>query len=1045
MMRWIVGSSLKFRFLVVAIGAAMMVFGTQQLRSMPVDAFPEFAPPRVEIQTLCLGLSAAEVESLVTVPLEQSLNGVEGLDVIRSKSVPQLSSIELQFKEGTDILHARQLVQERVEAVTASLPTWAAPPFMMPPTSTTSRVMKIGVSSNDVSVIELSTIAYWKIRARLLRVPGVANVAIWGEHLQQLHVQVEPKRMRDRRVSLDHVMRATSDALDAGLLRFSHGAVIGTGGFIETPNQRLSVRHVLPIVKPADLAAIPVAVRNRQTVRLSDVANVVVGTQPLAGDAVINDGPGLLLVVEKFPWGNTLDVTSGVEQALDEMQPGLPGVEIDTHIFRASNFIETSIDNLTHALLIGALLVVLVLGAFLFEWRAALISVLAIPLSLIAAGLVLYWYGTTINVMVLAGLVIALGVVVDDAIIGVQNILRRLAENRRRGSPKSTTAITLEASLEVRGPIVYATLIILIAMGPIFFLQGLTGAFFRPLVLAYALAVLVSLVVAITVTPALSLILLPHAPLERGESPLVHRLGRGYEAVLSRVLNRPRGAYLAAALTVVAGLAVVPFLGESLIPAFKERDFLGHWITKPGTSLQEENRVVARASRELRSVPGVNHFGSHIGQAFLADEVAGVNFGENWISVDSSADYDATLASIEDVVDGYPGMFHDVQTYLNERIDEVLAGASEPIVVRIFGRDLDVLHRKADEVRDALAEIDGVSDASVEFQEGVPHVEVEVDLAEAQRYGLKPGDVRRATATMVESEEVGDIFRGGRAYDVHVWSTPETRNSLTSLRELPLDTPGGGHVLLGDVAHLRITPTPNVVHHEGTSRSIDVVAGVDGRDLGAVAGNVERRLQSVEFPQEYHAELLGEYAERQAAEKRLLLFGIGAAIGIFLILQASFRSWRLATLSFLILPMALVGGALAAWLGGGVLSLGSLVGFYTVFGIAARNGILMINHFQHLEEHEGETFGTGLVLRGANERLSPILMTTLATGLALVPLVAAGNIPGHEIEHPLAVVVLGGLFTSTLLNLFVVPPLYLRFAKGSRTASRLGAGSAPAT
>ena len=1033
-MRWIVGSSLKFRFLVVAFAAALMAFGSQQLRQMPVDAFPEFAPPRVEIQTICLGLSAAEVESLVSIPLEQSLNGVEGLDVIRSKSVPQLSSVELLFKDGTDILHARQLVQERVEAVTPSLPTWAAPPFMMPPTSTTSRVMKIGVSSKTVGIVPLSTIAYWKIRARLLRVPGVANVALWGEHLEQFHVEVDPARMQQRNVSLEQVMEGTSDALDAGLLRFSDGAVIGTGGFIETPSQRMSVRHVLPIVKPGDLAEVPLATRGHQTIRVGDVAQVVTGTQPLAGDAVINDGPGILMVVEKFPWGNTLDVTQGVEQALDELQPGLPGIEIDTHIFRASNFIETAIDNLTHALLIGALLVVLVLGAFLFDWRAALISVVAIPLSLVAAGLVLYWRGTTINVMVLAGLVIALGVVVDDAIIGVQNILRRLRENHRKGSPKSTAAITLEASLEVRGPIVYATLIILIAMAPVFFLQGLTGAFFRPLVFAYVLAVLVSLLVALTVTPAMSLILLSKTSLERRGSPLERRLGHVYRAALSPILYRPRWAYVAAAATVVAGVAVVPFLGESLIPAFKERDFLGHWITKPGSGLPEETRVVARASHELRAIPGVNHFGSHIGQAFLADEVAGVNFGENWIAVDPNADYDATVASIEQVVDGYPGMFHDVQTYLNERIDEVLAGASEPIVVRIFGRDLDTLHSKADETRDAIAGVDGVTDASVEFQEGVSHVEVEVDLAKAQRYGLKPGDVRRATATMVESEEVGDIFRGGRAYDVHVWSTPQTRNSLTSLRELPLDTADGGHVLLGDVAHLSVTPTPNVVHHEGTSRSIDVVAGVEGRDLGSVAGNVERRLQSIRFPQEYHAELLGEFAERQEAQKRLLLFGLVAAIGILLLLQISLKSWRLATLSFITLPMALVGGALAAWLSGGVLSLGSLVGFYTVFGIAARNGILMINHFQHLEDHEGERFGRDLVLRGAQERLSPILMTTLATGLALIPLVIAGNIPGHEIEHPLAIVVVGGLVTSTLLNLFVVPPLYLRFGRrGGRT------------
>ena len=540
---------------------------------------------------------------------------------------------------------------------------------------------------------------------------------------------------------------------------------------------------------------------------------------------------------------------------------------------------------------------------------------------------------------------------------------------------------------------------------------------------------LVSLLVALTVTPALSLILLSKTSLERRGSPLERWIGHAYRSVLSPVLYRPRWAYLAAGLTVVAGIAVVPSLGESLIPAFKERDFLGHWITKPGSSLPEETRVVARASHELRSIPGVDHFGSHIGQAFLADEVAGVNFGENWIAVDSKADYDSTLASIENTVDGYPGMFHDVQTYLNERIDEVLAGASEPIVVRIFGRDLDVLHEKADEIRDQIAKIDGVTDASVEFQEGVSHVEVEVDLAKAQRYGIKPGDVRRATATMIESEEVGDIFRGGRAYDVHVWSTPESRNSLTSLRELPLDTPGGGHVPLGDVARLQVTPTPNVVHHEGTSRSIDVVAGVEERDLGSVVGNVQRQLESVRFPQEYHAEVLGEFAERQAAQKRLLLFGIGAAIAILLVLQVSLRSWRLATLSFLTLPMALVGGVLAAWLSGGILSLGSLVGFYTVFGIAARNGILMINHFQHLEQHEGETFGRDLVLRGAQERLSPILMTTLATGLALVPLVIAGNIPGHEIEHPLAIVVVGGLVTSTLLNLFVVPPLYLHFGK----------------
>jgi CzcA family heavy metal efflux pump len=1029
MMRWLVGSSLKFRYLVVAAAAALLVFGVGGLRDMPVDVFPEFAEPRVEIQTPSLGLSAAEVEQLVTVPLEQGLQGLEDVETIRSKSVPQLSSIQLLFERGTDLMRARQLVQERVSSVTPTLPTWAAPPSMVPPLSSTSRVMKIGLSSKRLSLMEMSVIAYWKIRARLLQVPGVANVPIWGERLKQMHVRVDPRKLRDHGVSLVSVMDAAGGALDAGLLQFSTGSVIGTGGFIDTPNQRLNIRHVQPIVTPADLAKVPIEKRNGEQLTLADVATLVWDHQPLAGDAVVNDGPGLMLVVEKFPWANTLDVTRGVEDAIREMRPGLPGMEIDTTIFRPATFIEQSLDNLTKALLIGALLVILVLGAFLLEWRAAVISVIAIPLSLVAAGLVLYARGATINVMVLAGFVIALGVVVDDAIIDVQNIVRRLREARRQGSRKPPPLIVLDATLEMYGAIVYATLIIVAAMVPIFFLTGLTGAFFQPLAFSYVLAVGASLVVALTVTPALSLILLRKAPLERRQSPLERWLEAGYERILSRIVHRPRRAYATVALAVAAGISVVPFLGQSLLPSFKERDFLMHWLTAPDTSGPEETRVVVRACRELRTVPGVRNCGSHIGQAFLMDEIVGVHFGENWISVDPKVDYDATLAKVQDVVDGYPGIQRDVQTYLSERIREVLTGSSDAIVVRIFGDDLGVLNSKADEVLRVMKGVDGLVEPKVELHSDVPQVEVKTNLAAAERYGIKPGDARRASATWIASEEVGDLFRAGKAYDVHVWSTPEARNSLTSVRSLPIDAPGGGQVRLDTIADVRIAPTPNVIERENLSRRIDVSANARGRDLGDVVGDVNDRLDTVGFPRGYHAELLGEFAERQAAQRRMLLFGIGAAVAIFLLLQASFRSWRLATLSLLTLPMALVGGALAAFIGGGVLSLGSLVGFFTVFGIAARNGILMINHFQYLERHEGESFGPALVLRGARERLSPILMTTLATGLAIVPLVVGGNVPGQEIEHPLAVVVLGGLLTSTLLNLFVVPALYLRFAK----------------
>jgi CzcA family heavy metal efflux pump len=877
-----------------------------------------------------------------------------------------------------------------------------------------------------------------------LSVPGVANVPIWGEQLSQLHVQVVPKQMAEHHVTLDQVMEATAEALDAGILFFSEGHVIGTGGFVDTANQRLVVRHVPAIVGADDLRNVQVAALDGKLVSLSDVAVIEKGHQPLFGDAVVNDGPGLLLVVEKFPWANTLDVTRGVEEALEELKPGLPGIDFDTTIFRPASFIEIAVSNLTNALLVGSILVFIVLIFFLFDWRTALISLVAIPLSLTAAALVLYWRGTTINTMILAGLVISVGVVVDDAIIGIENIVRRLRQHRLEGSTKSTALVILESSVEVRSAIIYATFIDIVAIAPVFFIEGLTGAFFRPLAISYGLAVLASLFVALTVTPALALILLRNAPVEKRVSPIARQLQRGYQAVLTRVVRTARPAFAAVAVIALVGLAVAPQLGQSLFPTFKERDFLMHWVSPPGTSLPEENRIVLAASRELRAVPGVRNFGAHIGQALLGEEVAGVDFGENWISIDPAADYEETLAAVEEVAAGYPGLFRNVETYLNERIDEVLTGSSDAIVVRIYGPDLAVLRDKADEVEAALRRIDGIDDVHRELQSEVPQLEVEVDLAAAQRYGIKPGDVRRAAATLVSSEEVGDIFGLGKAYDVHVWSTPETRANVSDIEALPIDTAYGQQIRLSDVASVRIAPTPNKIVHENLARRITVGANVKGRDLGSVVSDIEKTLGGIDFPQGYHPEMVGELAERDAAQGRLLLFAIAALIGVFLLLQASFGRTRLALLTLLTLPSALVGGVLAAFITGGVVSLGSLVGFFTVLGIAARNGIMMINHFQHLEVVEGEPFGPGLVVRGARERLSPILMTALATGLALVPLAIAGDLPGHEIEHPMAIVILGGLVTSTLLNLFITPSLYLRFGRGREAEPTAVASSEPA-
>ncbi len=1030
MFAWIIGTSLRFRFLILASAAVMLGFGLYQLPKMPVDVFPEFAPPKVEIQTEGPGMSSTEIEELITIPMETQLRGTPGVDVVRSSSVVGLSQVVLIFKNGTDLMDARQRVEERLKLAIAELPQSAGIPTMLAPLSSTSRVMKIGISSKTHSLMDLSMIAYWTIRFRLMAVDGVANIPIWGRRAKNLNVVANPDLMRLHNVTLDEVLATTSGALDFGLLRYNAASKTRVDGMLDTPNQRLVIHQESPVFSPEGLADVPIFVKAKRAElpRLRDVATVEWGTWPMIGDAVINDEIGLMMIVEKLPWANTMEVTRNVEAALAQLKPGLPGVEIDSTIFRPATFIELSLHNLNVALVLGSFLVLLVLGAFLFEWRVALISIIAIPLSLTAAGLVLYWQGATINTMVLAGFVVALGSVVDDAIIDVENIVRRLRQARLAGSSESTASVVLRASLEVRPAIWWATLVIVLAVVPIFFMGGLAGSFFEPLAVAFILAMLASMVVALTVTPALCLLLLDRSAIEKRESPLVPWLKRHYESWLARSMHRPRMAWVAAGAVLALGLASLPFFGQSLLPSFKERDFLMHWVPPEGTSHPETLRITKLSSKELRAIPGVRNFGAHVGRALGGDEPYGVNFTENWISVDPAADYDKTRAAIEEAVNGYPGLYRDVQTYLRERVKEVLTGAGDSIVIRLYGADLDVLRKSADEVQGAIKRVPGLIELHIEQQVLVPQIQIKLNLETSSRYGLKPGDIRRAASVLLSGVEVTDLRRDGKVYGVWLWATEDARNNIETLREFLIDTPYGGRVRLGDVAHVEMVPTPNKIKRENSSRRLDVKANVKGRDLGAVAREVEERLEQIKFPVGYYPELLGEYRERQAAQRNLLSASIGVAVAIFLVLHAALGHWRLAALIMAALPAALVGGILAAFIGERVVSLGSLVGIITVLGIAARNGILLIQHYQHLEQVEGEPMGRALVMRGASERLAPILMTSLCTALALVPLVVPGSIPGHEIEHPMAVVILGGLVTSTLLTLFIVPDLYLRFA-----------------
>ena len=1022
-MRWIVEWSLRTKSLVLGVACLVFLFGALKLRNFSVDTLPEFSNTYVEIQTEALGLSAVEVEQFITLGLEADLlNGVPWLKTIQSQSIDGLSSIRLVFETGTDLMAARQMVQERLTQA-HYLPNVSLPPTMLPPLSSTSRVMAIGLTSKELSTVQLSILARWTVRPRLMGIPGVANVSIWGLRDRELQVRVDPQELNIARTNLDEIVKSTGEALWESPLSYLEASTPGTGGWIDTPNQRLGVRHVLPIVTAADLAKVTFKDTDGTDRILGEVADVVEDHQPLIGDAIINGKPGLLLVVEKFPWGNTLEVTRGIDEALEALQPGLPGVEVDAQIFRPATFIETAMDNYSWMLLAGCTLTILVLFAFFYEWRAALISLVAISLSLVAAVLVLYLLGAAMNFMVLAGLVIALAAVVDDAVIDIENIVRRIHEEGLAGSTRSTTAIIIDASLEIRSPIIYATLIALLAVAPIFFITGLAGALFQPLAVSYAVALLASLLVALTVTPVLSLMLLDQAPQERRQSPLATWLARRHEAALTRIGHGRGPIYAAVALIILAGIATWPLLGQSLLPDFKERDFLMHWVTPPGTSLAEMTRITTRVGDELLTIPGVSKVASSLGRAVNSETIPGPYEGTLWISIDPTIDYRQTTARLQEVADRYAGVVHDVQTYLQDNVRHKLAETPDQITVRVYGSEEPVLREKAQEIATLVKDVPGVASALVGQRLEAPSIEIETDLAKVEQHGLKPGDVRRAASTLLGRIQVGSLFQDQKVFNVVVWGKPEVRNSLTDLLQLPIDTPDGGSVALGEVASVRIKPSQLVINRDAVSRYVDVDVTVRHRDTGAVQEDIQQALSQVKLPMEYHFEIQGGGGAWGATRWRVLGPLIAAAALIFLFLQAALSSWRLALVVFVSLPAALVGGILVAGLGGSMMSIAALMGLLAVFAFSIRNDIALLRHVQSLAATEPTEPRGALMLRGARDLAMPIVTSAVVTAGALLPLVVAGNIAGLEILHLLAAVILGGLISSTVLTLLILPAI----------------------
>ena len=1027
----IIRTSLTSRVLVLAGALVLVVLGFDRATKMPVDALPEFEPPHVTVQTEALGLSAAEVEQLITVQMESHLlNGLPWLEEIRSESIPGLSSIDLVFEPGTDLLLARQVVAERLTQA-HDLPNVSKPPMMLQPTSSTNRAMMIGLSPDGLSLIEMSVLARWQIKPALMGVPGVANVAVWGQREHQLQVRVDPLRLRHYGVSLLQVVRSTGNSLWASPLSFVEASTPGTGGFIDTPNQRLSIQHLSPITRADELAQVAVEDTGRRSLRLGQVAEVVEAHQPLIGDGLHDDSPALVVVVEKFPGASTSQVTEGVEDTLRTMAPGLRGMLIDTSLYRPADYLHTAAVNIGSTLLVGLVLLLAVLSLLYRDWRLVLVCLVAVTVSVLAAVLVISLTGATLNLMVLGGLLLAVGVDVDDSISDVDHVRARVGEAHPDGE-RARLALVLVATAQSRRPLLVATLVILVAAVPVALLPGLVGEFAQPLALSFAAAAVASALVALTVTPALTL-LLGGGP--QPASQRMYALRAGYGRVLTRLTTRTKtpvfwvmGAVSAA--VVAAGLVVGGTADHTIVPQLQERAVLLRWSGPIGTSHPEMLRVTARASRELRAVPGIVEVGAQVGRAITSDRVVDVNASELWVRISPSADYSGTWSAIQRVADGYPGMSAVLTTQAEERLQAVRTGADEDLVVRVYGQDPAVLQRTAGQLRAMIGRIDGVVRPRVELEPVEPAVEIEVDLAAARQFQIKPGDVRRAAATLLAGIEVGSIFQEQKVFDVVVWGVPQIRHSVSDIEDLLIDRPDGGQLRLGDVAKVRIEPNTTVIRRESVARLVDVVAEVRGRDRADVAADVEAELADVDFPLEYRATVLDGTSSGFTERRDVLGLSVCAALIGFLILQAAFASWRIAALVAATLPLALLGAVLALVLSGGALTLVATAALLTVLGLAVRHALAVLDRLRDLDDSADARQDTSAVAEVSSSRLTPVLATTTSLAALLLPIAVRGDTAGLETLQPAAVVIIGGLVTTTLSTLFLVPAGYLRYRGG---------------
>src|SRR5262245_8849067 len=1012
MLSRVVGAALEHRTVVFLLAGALFAIGIFSANGAPLDAFPEFAPPIVEVQTEAPGLSAEDVEALVTVPLELALAGAPEIARLRSSSAPGLSVLSAIFPYGTNPYRARQFVIERLALAAEQLPA-DAHPAVTPLQSALTTILVIGMrSSGEVSPLALRDLAEWTVRPRLLGVPGVADVIVYGVAPREIHVTTTPERLWAAGASLDDLVAAVTQA----------DAPAGSG-FVDLGGQRLPSWFDGRVRAVADFARAPLG--SRAGVALDTVADVAEAPAVAIGDGVVNGEPGIVLPVTRQPGVDVIGVTAAVEDALAAVATVLPaGVLVDRSMFRQATFVRHALGNLTRALLVGGVLVLVVLLVFLGHPRAALVSVVAIPLSLLAAIATLRAFGATINIMVLGGLAIAAGEVVDDAIIDVENVWRRL---RLAGPGADVQSLVLKASLEVRSAVVYATVMVALVFLPVLLLGGVEGALFRPLAIAYVLATLASLAVALTLTPALAMTLLPGAIRGAAAPGAVRALRAVYERQLAAVLRRPGLLTGIGAAIMLGGIALVPFLRLEFLPEFHETNFIMHMTAAPGVGLGESARVGAVVGQRLLGVPGVASVAQVIGRSTLSEDTWGAERSELMVQLTPDADAIETTAALRERVRGIRGFAFDLKQFLNERIEELLEGTGAELVVRLRGPDLLALEQGALIVAERVATVPGAVDVQAAGALTAPGIRIRPRRADLLRLGLPAMVVSHALRAALGGLPAGRLVAEGRQADVVVRLESEAVAEPGRLGRLPIAVGAGRLVLLEEVADIDVGPLRTAITHDDGTRTIVVRLDAEGRPLAAVAGDVARVVREVTLPRGVYAEVGGEYQAAEAARRRLLGFGALALVGIFVLLLIDFRSPRLAALVMVNVPLAFVGGIVAVLLGaGGRLSLGAIVGFVTVFGITVRNGIVLVAHFQRLEHKHGDRLTASALVAAAGDRLAPIVMTALATGIALLPLLALGGHAGGEIEQPMAIVIVGGLVTSTWLNLFVVPAWYAR-------------------